>query len=146
MPAVAIASCQGKRFQHFELTTGGMLKVNDWNFTKDLAYKTHSYCLVVNPAGELQTMICALEQKFARNPWSFKARSDGSIRPKSAASKNEHLRREAIKPIFVHRIHKQWNGEGDTLRYFAKYVQGLTPPVEQPKMQSFIQNGTDDSM
>ena len=29
---------------------------------------------------------------------------------------------------------------------FAKYVQGLTPPVEQPKMPSFIPNDTDDSM
>ena len=75
MPAVAIASCQGKRFQHFELTTGGMLKVNDLKFTKDLAYKTQSYCLVVNPTGELQTMTCALEQKYARNPWSYNPRS-----------------------------------------------------------------------
>ena len=127
MPAVAIASCQGKRFQHFELTTGGMLKVNDLKFTKDLAYKTQSYCLVV----KLQTMTCALEQKYARNPWSYNPRSKRIVSvglcltlwlaqsDLKGPQANEHLRREAIKPRLVHRIQKQWNGEGDTRRCFC---------------------------
>ena len=158
-PAVTIASCQGKRFQHFELTTGGMLRINDLTFTKDLAYKTQSYCLVVNPAGELQTMTCALEQKYARNPWSYNPRSKrivsgGLCLTLWLAQSDLEGPRVIMSICDAKRSSQDWyiefrnNGTGKVIRddAFAKYAQGLTPPVEQPKMPSFIPNGTDESM
>jgi hypothetical protein len=70
-PAAAVGACEGKRFQNFELTVDGMLKVNDLIVTNNLAYQTQTYCLVVNPSGELQSLLCPLEQKYSRSPWLY---------------------------------------------------------------------------
>jgi len=69
---ISVAACEGKKFQNFELTTEGMLRVNDLIVSQNLMYQTQqTYCLSVNAAGDLVSMLCPLEQKYARNPWLY---------------------------------------------------------------------------
>ena len=68
---ISVAACEGKRFQNFELTTEGMLRVNDLIVSQNLMYQTQTYCLTINAAGEIVSILCALEQKYARNPWLY---------------------------------------------------------------------------
>ena len=62
---ISVAVCEGKEFQNFELTTEGMLRVNDLIVSQNLMYQTQTYCLSVNAAGDLVSMLCPLEQKYA---------------------------------------------------------------------------------
>ena len=68
---VSVNTCEGKRFQNFELTKTGILKVNNQILALNLMYQTQSFCLTLNSKGEVTSILCRLDQQLARNLWDY---------------------------------------------------------------------------